>query len=79
MIAALITLMMVAVVGMGMMLILLVVAALFGLVFAGLAMAFKVLPIVLVGWLVIRYLKRSTPTSVTALAASDERWLDTPR
>jgi hypothetical protein len=71
------------VVGIGAMVVLTVLLALFGVVFGlafgllGLvtALAFKVLPIVLVGWLVVKLIQRGErPRS--RLSASDRAWLD---
>ena len=72
------------VVGIGAMVVLTVLLALFGVVFGlafgllGLvmALAFKVLPILLVGWLVVKLIQRGErPRS--RLSASDRAWLDT--
>lgn len=86
MLSALVALMVAGIVGI---VVLAVVLTLFGVIF-GLAfgllglvltLAFKVLPIVLVGWLVVKLIQRSERTSLPrpgpGLSATDRRWLDT--
>ena len=46
----------------------------FGLVVGLLALAVKVLPIVLIGWVVVKLIQRSERNR--ALGGSDRRWLD---
>jgi hypothetical protein len=47
----------------------------FGLAVGLLALAVKVLPIVLIGWLVVKVIQRAERPR-GALSASDQRWLD---
>jgi hypothetical protein len=76
----------IVVVGIVAMVVLTVLLALFGVVF-GLAfglmglvltLAFKVLPIVLVGWLVVKVIQRGEGSrgGAARLSAADRRWLD---
>lgn len=46
-----------------------------GLVWLVLTLAFKILPVVLVGWLVVKLFQRSGGTH-RRLSAEDRRWLD---
>ena len=58
-----------------------VFGALFGIAFGMLglvmALAFKVLPLLLVGWLVVKLVQRGERSSARSrLSSSDRRWLD---
>jgi hypothetical protein len=83
MLRALLSLVVIAVVGF---VVLTVVLAILGVIF-GLAMgllglafalAFKILPVVLVGWLVVKLVQRGERprSAVSRLSAEDRRWLD---
>lgn len=50
----------------------------FGLIGMALALAFKILPLVLVGWLVVKLVQRGgrSSGSRSRLTAADRRWLD---
>jgi hypothetical protein len=83
MLKALVSLIVVGVVGMVVLTVLLaVIGALFGLAFGLIAMtltlAFKVLPVVLVGWLVVKLLQRADRPGPprSRLTSDDRRWLD---
>jgi hypothetical protein len=85
MLSALVGLMVAGIVGM---VVLTVLLALFG-VFFGLAfgllgmvitLAFKIVPLVLVGWLVVKLIQRAERPSLASgsrVPAADRRWLDT--
>jgi Na+/serine symporter len=83
MLGALISLLVVAVVGFVVLTVLLAIfAAIFGLAIGILGLAFalalKILPVVLVGWLVVKLLQRSDRSggARSRLSADDRRWLD---
>lgn len=82
MLSALVGLIVVAVVGFVVLTLLLaLLSVVFGLAFGLLAMAFtlavKILPLVLVGWLVVKLIQRGERrSSLPRIPASDRRWLD---
>ena len=55
-----------------------VLGALFGLVFGALALFFKVLPLLLIGWVVVKLIRRFEGRRGT-LRSADAAWLDTRR
>lgn len=81
MLSALVGLVVAAVVGFVVLTVLLaVLGVVFGLAFGVLglmvALAVKVLPLVLIGWVVVKLIQRSERGSRPAIASSDRRWLD---
>jgi hypothetical protein len=81
MLSALVGLVVIAIVGF---VVLTVLLAIFGMVFGlafgllglAIALAVKILPIVLVGWLVVKLIQRGERGSRSAIPASDRKWLD---
>lgn len=53
-----------------------VLGTLFGLVFGGLALLFKLLPVLLAGWVIVKLIQRAERPR-GALCRSDAQWLDT--
>ena len=84
MLSALVGLMVAGIVGLVVITVLLaLVGAFFGLAFGlvgmVLALAFKILPLVLVGWLVVKLVQRAERPGLpggSRLSSSDQRWLD---
>ena len=84
MLSALVGLMVAGIVGLVVLTVLLaLVGAFFGLAFGlvgmVLALTFKILPLVLVGWLVVKLIQRAERPalgSASRIPASDRRWLD---
>lgn len=82
MLSALIGLLVVGIVAFVVLTVLLAIfGALFGLAFGFLGLlltlAFKILPVVLVGWLVVKLIQRGERSSARArLSAEDRAWLD---
>ncbi|HEX7243193.1 MAG TPA: hypothetical protein VF263_23110 [Longimicrobiaceae bacterium] len=78
MLGALLTLFVIAIVGVvALAVIFALVGAVFGLVFGALALLFKALPVILVGWMVVKLLQRSGRAGGhRRLSPADQRWLD---
>ncbi|MBV9773289.1 MAG: hypothetical protein JO040_05030 [Gemmatimonadetes bacterium] len=78
MIAALLTLLVLGIVGIVVVgIVLALVGAVFGLAFGALGLAFKALPLLLVGWLVVKLVQRkSGGGSYRQISAADRKWLD---
>jgi hypothetical protein len=78
MLTALLTLIAICVVGIVLAtLVFAAIAGIFGLVFAVLGLAVKVIPLLLVGWLVVKLVKKAErPRSYPQLSAADREWLD---
>ena len=76
MLTALVTLFVIAVVGLvAVGVVFALVAALFGLAFGAVAMLFKLLPLLLVGYVVFKLVQRSGDPR-RRLTGADQRWLD---
>lgn len=75
MLTALLTLFAIGIVGLVLVSVALaLVGVVFGLAFSAVALALKVLPFVLVGWLVVKLLQKNGDRR--RLTASDQNWLD---
>jgi len=55
-----------------------VFVAVLGVVMAMLALAFKVLPFLLLGWLAVKLVRRVERPRRDGLSAADRKWLDSP-
>ncbi len=76
MLTALVTLFVIAVVGLvAVSIVFALAAAVFGLAFGAVALLFKLLPLLLVGYVVVKLVQRSG-RSHGRLAGPDQRWLD---
>lgn len=78
MLSALITLFVLGIVGMvAAVVILALVGTAIGLAFGALGLAFKVIPVLLVGWVVVKLIQRGNGRgSYRRISAADQKWLD---
>ena len=77
MLTALLTLFVVAIVGLvAVAVVFALVAAVFGLAFGVLGLLFKVLPVLLIGYVVVKLVGRRTGGPPRRLTPADQRWLD---
>ena len=77
MLTAMLTLFVICIVGLVAVSILFaLVAAVFGLAFGALGLLFKLLPVLLVGYVVVKLVQRGGGGSHRRLAPSDQAWLD---
>jgi hypothetical protein len=76
MLTALLTLFVIGIVGLvAVSIVFALVAAVFGLAFGAVALLFKLLPVLLIGYVVVKLVQRSG-RSHGRLTGSDQRWLD---
>lgn len=77
MLTALLTLIVIGIVGLvAVSIVFALVAAVFGLAFGALGLLFKLAPVLLIGYVVFKLVQKNSGGSHRRLTPSDQRWLD---